>query len=145
MSSSNDKIIWSEVYEMGIKKIDEQHHILVDTINKANNLLTDDYSIENLQEVAKNLIHYADFHFKTEEELMETYQYSSYMFEEYEVHIQEHREFAVKVQNIYDEFIEGNHIERAEIINFLCQWLIDHTHTTDKKLGYFLEKNMHLK
>jgi len=142
MSSSSDKIKWNQIFEMGIVNIDDQHRVLVDTINKANHLLTNDYTIENLQEITKDLINYADFHFKTEEELMETYQYSSYMLEDYDMHIQEHREFSVKVQNIHDELVEGNSIERAEIINFLCQWLIDHTHTTDKKLGYFLEKNI---
>lgn len=142
MSSSSDKIVWNEVYLMGIEKIDEEHRVFVDTINKANYLLTQECSIKNLQGITKDLSDYANFHFETEEGLMQTYKYSSHAPEDFKKHIEEHREFSAKIESLRDEINKGQCIDRSEIINFACQWLVDHIHNTDNKLADFLKKTM---
>jgi len=138
MPDSSDKIRWSASFETGIEKVDEQHHTLIDTINKADKLLVDDYTIEHVQEVTKDLYDYVQYHFETEEQLMHTFEYDTHMREEFEKHIAQHREFSAKADAIRTKLGEGEIVEREEIINYLCEWLIHHIIHTDKKLSAFV-------
>lgn len=138
MSNSSDKILWKSTFETGIEEMDDQHRRLVNTINKANYLLINEYTIENLQDITKDLLDYTLYHFQTEETLMYTYQYDTHTPDDYALHMQEHREFTSKVKDIHTTIQNGEMIGREEIINYLCEWLIDHINSTDKKLGSFL-------
>ena len=142
MSEIIEEIKWDKAYEVGVDEIDEQHHILVDTLNDANELLTKDYSLENLENITKDLLSYALYHFETEEELMEQYNYMSQKPEEYESHMKQHREFSAKVVEVRNSLKAGNLIKQEELIGFLVKWLINHINKTDKKLGEFLQTKM---
>lgn len=137
-----NKIVWSQIFETGIDTIDVQHQLLIDLINKASHLLRQEHSLENLQSIVNDMIRYTQYHFETEENLMHTHEYAIHMPKDYEMHIEEHCKFSTQVLDIHTQIREGTTIEREEIVNFLCEWLIDHIHHTDKKLGKFLENSM---
>jgi hemerythrin-like metal-binding protein len=137
-----DEIKWSSDYETGVEEIDEQHHILVNTLNEANELLTKEYSLENLQNITKDLLSYALYHFETEEELMQEYNYESEAPKDYENHMKQHRDFSAKVVDVRDSLKSGNLIGQDELISFLVNWLLNHIDKTDKKLGKFLSSKM---
>lgn len=139
MSMSTEEIKWSKDYETGVEEIDEQHHILVNTLNSANELLSNDYSLENLQNITKDLLSYALYHFETEEELMQEYSYEEAHPKDYAMHMKQHRDFSAKVVEIRNELKSGNLIGQEELISFLVKWLINHINNTDKKLGSFLQ------
>lgn len=139
---ANEKIEWSKEYEVGVEEIDEQHHILVNTLNEANELLTNDYSLENLQNITKDLLSYALYHFETEEELMQQYNYDEEKSEEYEKHMKQHRDFSAKVVEVRNSLKAGNLIGQEELLKFLVNWLLNHINKTDKKLGAFLQTKM---
>jgi len=142
MSVSTQDIKWSKDYEVGIEEIDDQHHILVNTLNEANELLTKDYSLENLQNITKDLLSYALYHFETEEELMQEYNYEEQRPNEYNSHMKQHRDFSSKVVAVRDSLRAGNLIEQEELISFLLNWLVNHINNTDKKLGAYLKEKM---
>ena len=135
-------IKWSKDYETGVAEIDDQHHILVNTLNEANELLTKSYSLENLQNITKDLLSYALYHFETEEELMQQYNYEEEEPKDYANHMKQHREFSTKVVEVRDSLKAGNLIGQEELISFLLNCLINHIHNTDKKLGGFLQTKM---
>lgn len=139
---TNEKIKWDKSYEVGVDEIDEQHHILVNTLNDASELLEKEYSLENLQNITKDLLSYALYHFETEEELMSEYGYNREKVDEYEKHMKQHRDFSNKVLEIRDSLKNGNLIEKEKLIKFLVSWLINHINKTDKKLGEFLSNKM---
>jgi len=139
VSNSNDKVVWQDKFEIGLEEVDDQHHMLVDTINKANKLLVKDYTFKELEDITSDLINYALLHFETEEDLMHTYAYDTQKPKDYEIHTSEHRKFKAKVVAIREDLENGKPFERQEVINFLCQWLVDHTNKIDQKLGKFLE------
>ena len=142
MSENIDEIKWSKDYETGVEEIDEQHHILVNTLNEANELLTKDYSLENLQNITRDLLSYALYHFETEEELMQEYDYKGEAPKDYENHMKQHRDFSAKVVGVRDSLKAGNLIAQEELIGFLLNWLINHIDKTDKKFGKFLQTKM---
>lgn len=137
-----DEIKWSKDYETGVEEIDEQHHILVNTLNEANELLSKDYSLENLQNITKDLLSYALYHFETEEELMQEYNYSTEAPKDFESHMKQHRDFSAKVVEVRDSLKAGDLIGQDELISFLLNWLLNHIDKTDKKLGIFLSEKM---
>lgn len=142
MSSSSDKIKWSKEYETGVDEMDEQHHILVNTLNRANELLTQDYSLENLQNLTKDLLSYALYHFETEEELMQEHGYDEAHPKDYAKHMKQHRDFSAKIVAIRSDLKAGKLIDQEVLINFLVNWLINHINKTDKKLGSFLSTKL---
>jgi len=142
MSDEIQEIKWDTSYEVGVDEIDEQHHILVNTLNEANELLTKDYSLENLENITKDLLSYALYHFETEEDLMEQYNYTIECPKDYESHMKQHRDFSAKVVDVRDALKAGNLIKQEELIGFLVKWLINHIDKTDKKLGKFLQNKM---
>jgi hemerythrin-like metal-binding protein len=142
MTGNINDIKWSKDYETGVEEIDEQHHILVNTLNEANELLTKEYSLENLQNITKDLLSYALYHFETEEELMQKYNYEGEAPKDFENHMKQHRDFSTKVVEVRESLKSGNLIEQDELISFLLNWLLNHIDKTDKKLGKFLQGKM---
>jgi hemerythrin-like metal-binding protein len=142
MKGDIDNIKWSKDYETGVEEIDEQHHILVNTLNEANELLTKEYSLENLQNITKDLLSYALYHFETEEELMQEFNYEGEAKKDYENHMKQHRDFSAKVVEVREALKSGDLIGKDELIQFLLDWLLNHIEKTDKKLGKFLAQKM---
>lgn len=132
------KIVWSSEYETGVDDIDEQHQILVNTINEASQKLGEDASVESLETITRDLLSYALYHFEEEEEMMQKYDYKAYSLNEYESHMKQHRDFSAKVVAIRESIKEGNPICKDELIEFLTNWLINHINKTDKKLGAYI-------
>lgn len=131
-------IQWKDEYNTGIEEIDEQHCILVNTINEANTKLQEDDSIKTLEAITKDLLSYVLYHFETEEEMMAQFDYKSHSKQEYETHMKQHREFSAKVVSIRESISKGKPIDKDELIGFLTDWLINHINNTDKKLASFL-------
>ncbi len=137
---NSTKIVWEERFNTGVDEIDDQHRILVNTLNEAQEKLTDDTSIEMLESLTKDLLSYALYHFETEEEMMQRYDYKSHHQNDFESHMKQHRDFSSKVVAIRNEIKMGNPIDKNELIDFLSGWLINHINKTDKKLGVFLQE-----
>lgn len=136
----NNGIKWDSSYNTGVEDIDEQHRILVNTINEASTRLDLDSSLESLEAITKDLLSYALYHFETEEELMAEHNYKAYSQEEYDTHMKQHRAFSAQVVAVRESIKEGKPIAKEELISFLTNWLINHINKTDKKLGAFLNK-----
>ncbi|MBF0469855.1 MAG: hemerythrin family protein [Gammaproteobacteria bacterium] len=136
--SSSERIEWGKEYETGIDDIDEQHMILVHTLNDIADKINYYNSVEMLEEVTQDLLSYALYHFETEETLMLGHGYHEKVPEEGETHLEQHRAFSKKVVDVREQLKQGTSIPAQDIIDFLNQWLNNHILKTDKKLGKFL-------
>lgn len=134
----SEKIVWSSDYDTGVEDIDEQHRILVNTINEAREKLSNDSSLEALENITRDLLSYALYHFETEEEMMQEHNYKAHSEEEYETHMKQHRDFSAQVVAVRESIKSGNPISKEDLIEFLMSWLINHINKTDKKLAIFL-------
>jgi hemerythrin-like metal-binding protein len=140
--NTNEKIEWSSDYDTGIEEIDEQHRILLNTINEASARLSKDASVEVLEDITRDLLSYALYHFETEEELMQEYDYKEYSQEEFQTHMNQHRDFSAQVVAVRSSIKEGNPIGKEDLIAFLLNWLLNHINKTDQKLAKFLKTKM---
>ncbi len=130
-------ICWGKNYELNIPIIDSQHKKLVELINRLYEALMDMRSKEILEELISELIHYTEYHFKSEEELFEKYNYPLST-----KHKQEHSKFVEKVKNFKEDFESGNDFLDMDIIVFLNEWLIKHILGSDKRFSIYIKEKM---
>ena len=138
MTAPREPLVWSDRYATGVEAIDEQHMILVHTLNEAATKLAKDASVEHLDRITQDLLAYALYHFETEESLMQQYGYEDGSPEDAATHLAQHRAFSSKVVAVRDGIKAGNPITADDLLAFLDNWLINHILNTDQRLGAFI-------
>ncbi len=122
-------IKWNPLYDTKHKIIDEQHKELVNIINDLY-LSTIDHKInknEAFINAAKRCIEYADYHFKTEEKIMDIINYS-----DTENHKAMHKSFYDEVVSQIKSYQEGQPFIANKLVKFLKDWLLEHIAFRDK-------------
>lgn len=122
-------IKWNPLYDTKHKIIDEQHKELVNIINDLY-LSTIDHKInknEAFINAAKRCIEYADYHFKTEEKIMDIINYS-----DTENHKAMHKSFYDEVVSQIKNYQEGQPFIANKLVKFLKDWLLEHIAFRDK-------------
>lgn len=124
---------WSDAMSVGNLHIDEQHQILIETINQL-------ASAESLNDrpviamIIDELISYAAFHFEYEEQLMLNCQYP-----DIEQHQKVHQSFVDWISAVREEFLYHRRSQFGErILNYLRDWLRNHILGEDQLYRPFL-------
>ncbi len=112
---------WTDDLSVGDQHIDEQHQILIDTINQlAGAEVASDRAMVHM--IIDELVSYATFHFEYEEKLMEECGYP-----DIEAHRKIHQGFVRWISSVREEFIYRRRTQFGErILNYLRHWLRDH-------------------
>ena len=125
--------IWDQSFVTGVERVDEQHHFLVDLINRFGESLIASKSVGDaeLAVVFGELADYAKYHFSTEESLMLECGVSP---RHRDLHIQQHANFLSQVTSMWNgRSSMGN---PAEVLHgFLCAWLAFHVLGEDQHMG----------
>ncbi len=128
-------IEWTEQNKTNVKVCDDQHKKLFAMVNKLYDAMREGKGKEVMGEILNELLRYTLYHFSTEEELMEKYSYPGFIW-----HKKEHTELANKAKALKERFEAGEFIMSVEVLNFLKDWLNNHTVGSDKKYGTFLNE-----
>src|SRR5574343_295469 len=105
--SVQKRLEWGEALITGVPEIDEQHMILVHTLNEAAERLGRECSADILGQITQDLLGYALYHFDTEEELMQQSGYSEQDAAMQALHLEQHRSFSAKVVSIRESLTAG--------------------------------------
>ena len=140
--NDSEPIQWSDAMLTGVTEIDRQHRILVDTLSEAQVKLTSEMDDPLFEQITRDLLAYAIYHFNTEEQLMQKYSYDTGAPEEARSHLAAHRGFSEQVVALRGEAHSGEPNSRKELLVFLKDWLTNHIMTTDKRLGQFICSRM---
>lgn len=136
----NEFIKWNNIYSLGTEKIDIQHKKLIDIINKLFNAFSEGNADTIISEILNELTDYTQYHFKTEEEIFEKYNYP-----EKENHKNSHEEFVQKVTHWKTENSENDTNLPYELMEYLKKWLLEHILKEDKNYSkYFADKKISL-
>ena len=123
-----------EEYKIGVESIDEQHKKLFELADKAYMLLKDEYSLDKYDkiiEIVEELKEYTIFHFKSEEEYMESINYKRLFTQKIE-----HEKFIKALEGIDLRHLDQNQDESlVKMLNFLNEWLTEHILGNDKLIG----------
>jgi hemerythrin len=121
-------IVWDELYATGISSLDEQHKHLVSVLNRMLEALGQKKGKEEVSYVIEEMSRYAEYHFHTEEGLMEKAGYPD---------LAEHRifhdAFLSKVNDFLYKYNQNDEALSAEVTIFLTFWLNEHLSTIDQK------------
>ena len=135
----HELLVWNDELVTGVTEIDEQHRILVNSINEVNTRLSNTtINAEILEKITQDLLSYALYHFETEESLMKEYNYAETHNEDSANHQRQHRDFSATVVSVREGIKTEKLISREDLLTFLNGWLVNHILNTDKMLGAFI-------
>lgn len=119
--------------------IDEQHARLVVILNEATRHLASAQTLESFRLLTDQLVDYAGYHFKTEEDLMVQSAYAAARPHEAGAHLAEHRDFVRQVTGMRVEFERSpRQVAGQQLVRFLQDWLAHHIGESDHDLGRHL-------
>ncbi|BCZ44630.1 bacteriohemerythrin [Clostridium gelidum] len=123
-----------EEYKIGVEQIDEQHKKLFELADKAYMLLKDDFTLDKYDKIVhivEELKDYTVFHFKSEEEYMESINYKRLFTQKIE-----HEKFIKALEEVDMRHLDQNQDESlVKMLNFLNEWLTEHILGNDKLIG----------
>ncbi|HMM20847.1 MAG TPA: hemerythrin family protein [Selenomonadales bacterium] len=124
-------IRWKEEYRLGVDLIDEQHKRLLELANQMqellrNDLVTDKY--DQIVQMLNELKDYTVYHFKCEEEYMESIGYKRLLSQKVD-----HNDFIEKMNAIDLDRIDDNQNEYLlGMLSFVVDWIDFHILKKDK-------------
>ena len=134
---NNEKyIVWSDSFNTGYKRIDDQHKKFLYMFNKLYQIdddkdLNDIKIREEFNSLLKDTIDYMVYHFKTEEDIMKAINYKNLA-----KHSSRHRDFSNKIFDEVKTYTANNYIDIVGLITYLKNWLLNHILIEDKAFVY---------
>ncbi len=135
VSEKSMNIKWDDSYLIGIEEIDHQHKyffLLISRLDRMNRGKDKDQFITG---TVDELVKYAIFHFKSEENLMEFNGYPQ---------LNDHKLLHINlIEELNNEKLryENGIIPLDNIVKFIFKWLVIHTTHEDLKFGDFLRRS----
>jgi len=124
-------IQWKEEYQLGIDSIDEQHKRLLELASQMHNLLRNDMVTDKYDQIVQllnELKDYTIYHFKCEEEYMESIGYKKLLSQKVD-----HNDFIEKMNAIDLDRIDDNQNEYLlGMLSFVVDWIDFHILKKDK-------------
>ncbi|MCM0756235.1 bacteriohemerythrin [Desulfovibrio aminophilus] len=125
---------WNPRLTLGHPEIDEQHRLLVETMNELHSRIQENRERQGLMDAVQGLAAYADYHFSDEERLM-----LQHGFPELEDHRLAHLEFRERVETCSATIHHADsHAEAVAVLAFLTRWLTRHIQRDDRAFIEFL-------
>lgn len=123
---------WSDSYLIGNDRIDFEHRIFFDLISKFSKAREDGSDPARLERIFDEIVLYAKFHFRSEENLMIDIGYPG---------LDEHKTHHFKLTNDLSAKIVGMKMKTmapATVEAFLVDWFVHHVTLDDVKIGAFI-------
>jgi len=128
---------WDKHFLTGLAEVDEQHHHLVDIINRFGSLLAENKIVfKDVETLFKELAEYSHYHFEEEEALMARIGIDHRHLHQ---HIKIHQSFLDEVSNLYSGVTENNLDSAKHLLNFLTHWLAYHILGEDQNMARQIE------
>ena len=132
-----DLIIWNDSLITGITIIDAQHKTLVNKASILHSCIHDNNSCSNLSVLLDELLEYAFYHFETEEEFFNKYNYL-----DKDTHLKEHDNFRNYIKSYLEFNDRDNILEAISLISYLNEWITHHIKEVDMKYVSFLKEKL---
>jgi hemerythrin len=131
----NRLVVWADRYSMGIISIDGQHKKLFEMTNNlyAACMRGEESARRYFKEVIHDAVKYVQFHFSSEERLMERLKFPGLA-----EHKEEHTNFVKKVLEEVRDFESGKNFVPNAFVRFLRDWIVHHIAITDIKYAEYI-------
>ena len=123
---------WDHKYDVGIERIDAQHHIFLSLVGEFQSARVAGANVEKLDNILNEIVLYAKYHFFSESNVMKEHHYPE---------LEEHQILHFSLINELSNKMTGLHLglnEAHDVEEFLIEWFAGHTTNEDAKFGRFL-------
>jgi hemerythrin-like metal-binding protein len=129
-------LTWKEEFNTGCEEIDRQHQKLGEILNELYQAFEQGLAESHVIKILNELEEYTKYHFSTEEELFEKYNYPYK-----EQHKAEHQKLVEQVRKFRLDYEQNKStLLSYEVLITLKQWLLDHVLGSDRKYIPYLCK-----
>jgi hemerythrin-like metal-binding protein len=132
---NHKRIEWSKEFSIGNNKIDKDHIIIINLVNKLIDIIERGLGSTEFARILTEMIDYSLNHFKKEEAYMIKLGYPSLS-----QHQKAHRTYLYKATMFNVEFMEKNQIDPWKIVEFLINWWENHIQKVDADYEAFKKK-----
>lgn len=124
---------WGDKYRIGVERIDEEHRYLFVLINAFHDSHSSGADRHALEKILNRLVHYAEEHFRHEEEIMRKADYPAYA-----QHCKLHEELYLTIFRLSEQLAAGSlHVSR-ETTEFVRGWLVNHILNHDLRFAGYM-------
>ncbi|MDR2797604.1 MAG: bacteriohemerythrin [Treponema sp.] len=129
-------VVWEDRYSVGIPSIDAQHKELLVLTNKLYDACrnSEEKAREYFKEVIRSAVEYVQFHFTSEERIMERIN-----FPELGPHKVQHTSFVKQVLEEVQNFEGGKSFVPNTFVRFLRDWILTHIAMSDIKYAEYIQ------
>lgn len=125
----------NEALQVGVRQFDKEHCQLIEIINQFHSTVKIREGSSAIEATLQKLTDFAREHFENEEKLLALHKYP-----ELEHHRAAHSKIIDHLHGIRSNFVQGSATLQYEMLQFLLDWLLNHTRDVDKKYGPFLNE-----
>jgi hemerythrin-like metal-binding protein len=128
-------LTWNHACTVGVRAMDDQHGILMDTTNELRLAVVRGSGREQVSEVLDRLIEFTRMHFSSEEKLMDQYQFPGR-----EEHHTEHQRILAQILQSSHRVQHGEQIQMRPLLRFLRESYTEHIESMDREYGPWLNE-----
>jgi hemerythrin-like metal-binding protein len=127
---------WSDRFSVGVKTLDNQHIVLVETLNQLYDAMTKGQAKDVTGPLLHKLVEYTRNHFATEEKNMAATKYPGMA-----QHVVKHRDLTKQVGEFVGRYERGELALSVDLLTFLRDWLGTHILKEDHEYGPWMNKH----
>jgi hemerythrin-like metal-binding protein len=130
---------WNRACSVGVMAMDDQHAILMDTMNDLRIALANGSDRKQAGELLERLLEFTRMHFASEEQLMEQSGFPGLA-----EHRAEHTNFLAKMQDSAHRAQHCEDMQMRPLLCFLSDWYFEHIEGLDREYSPWLnERGIH--
>ena len=126
---------WNHACATGVKAMDDQHGILMDTMNDLRLALVHGSGRDRVGEHLGRLIEFTRLHFSSEERLL-----AQHGFPEIDEHRDAHQRLLHKIEEAAQRVKNSDDAHMHPLLSFLHDWYMEHIEDLDRKYGAWLNE-----
>jgi len=128
-------LTWNHACAVGVKAMDEQHAVLMDTLNEIRVALVHGQGREEMSEALNRLIDFTRMHFASEEQLLE-----SNGFPGAAEHRDAHQKLLGQIAEAASRTQHNDEVYMRSMLLFLRDWYMTHIEELDSQYGDWLNR-----
>lgn len=128
-------LTWSHECIVGVQAMDDQHGILMDTLNELRAMLLRGTSRRDVSLQLERLIEFTQMHFQSEEQLL-----LQQGFPGAEEHRKAHQHLLTRLYTALEQVNRDEPIRLSSLLEFLPAWYLEHVEQLDQPYGVWLNQ-----
>ncbi len=128
-------LTWNYTCTVGVRAMDDQHGILMDTMNELRLALIHGAGREQVSEVLDRLIEFTRMHFSSEEQMLQRSGFPALA-----AHRAEHQRLLAQILQASHRAQHGEEVQVRPLLVFLRGWYVAHIEGLDREYGPWLNE-----